>query len=74
MRYLWILPVVFPLLAGCPPQFAGDDDDGAPDIEGDSPGECSDGMDNDGDGLVDCDDLGCVNSDECTGGDDTPAA
>ena len=34
-------------------------------IEGDEPGECSDGADNDGNGLFDCDDPGCVDSPDC---------
>ena len=44
----------------------GDDDDSAPaPYEGDDPGECSDGADNDQDGLFDCDDPGCEGSPDC---------
>ena len=35
--------------------------------EGDEPGECSDGADNDRDGLFDCDDPGCAGSPDCEG-------
>ena len=34
-------------------------------IEGDEEGECSDGADNDEDGLADCEDEGCVDSPDC---------
>ena len=51
------------------------DDDSSPtngdNIEGDQPGECSDGEDNDADGLLDCTDPSCWNSTECGGDDDT---
>ena len=44
----------------------GDDDDSAePPYEGDEPGECADGADNDQDGLFDCADPGCVGSPDC---------
>ena len=33
--------------------------------EGQSPGDCDDGMDNDSDGLTDCDDDGCLDASEC---------
>ena len=58
------------LLAGCPGDITvierGDDDDvtEAP-YEGDDAGECSDGADNDQDGLFDCEDDGCVGSPDC---------
>ncbi len=49
------------LCAGC-----GDKDDtGAPGYEGDQAGECSDGADNDRDGLYDCDDPDCAASPDC---------
>ena len=51
----------------------GDDDDAtAPALyEGDEPGECTDGADNDQDGLFDCNDEGCQGSPDCDGtGDD----
>ncbi|WP_152629831.1 hypothetical protein [Haliangium ochraceum] len=34
-------------------------------FEGDASGECSDGADNDGDGLFDCSDDGCIASPQC---------
>lgn len=37
----------------------------APELEGDDPGECSDAADNDGNGLFDCNDDGCLNAPEC---------
>jgi hypothetical protein len=42
-----------------------DDDDGSSRYEGDEPGECSDGADNDGDGHFDCDDQDCSGSPAC---------
>ena len=39
--------------------------------EGDDPGECSDGADQDRDDLFDCDDPDCAGSDDCAEGDDT---
>lgn len=36
-------------------------------IEGDDPGECSDGADNDADGYFDCQDNGCWGSPDCDG-------
>ena len=50
---------------GCPP---GENSD--PELEGDDAGECDDGVDNDQDGLTDCDDDGCENATACTGDDD----
>lgn len=38
--------------------------------EGDDPGECSDGADNDWDGLYDCDDPDCAGAPACQGDDD----
>jgi hypothetical protein len=48
------------------------DDDSSPsgNFEGDQPGECSDGADNDQDGLFDCDDPDCFGAPECGGDDD----
>ncbi len=58
----------------------GDDDDTANPGENQNPGDCSDGIDNDGDGneatgeLVDCADPDCGNSSpECLGDDDDSA-
>ena len=48
----------------------GDDDLVPTNIEGDSPGECSDGADNDSDGRYDCDDPDCWTDPDCTGADD----
>jgi len=48
-----------------------DDDDSNENYEGDEPGECSDGADNDQDGLFDCDDPNCFGSPDCSGDDDT---
>jgi hypothetical protein len=33
--------------------------------EGELAGDCTDGVDNDGDQAVDCDDAGCVFTDDC---------
>jgi hypothetical protein len=46
----------------------GDDDDSVSSIE-----LCDDGMDNDGDGAVDCGDADCANDLNCTGGVCVPA-
>ena len=43
---------------------------GTENIEGDLAGECSDGADNDLDGLYDCMDPDCEPSTDCSGGDD----
>ena len=40
------------------------------DVEGDEAGECSDGTDNDQDGVADCDDDGCAADSACAGDDD----
>ena len=50
---------------------AGDDDDSQDNFEGDQPGECADGADNDQDGLFDCDDPNCAGSPDCAGDDDS---
>jgi hypothetical protein len=47
----------------------GDDDSEAVGpFEGDDPGECDDGADNDRDGLFDCDDPECEGAPDCQGG------
>jgi hypothetical protein len=55
-----------------------DDDDDTSDLyEGDDPGECTDGADNDLDGWFDCDDVGCFGSPDCedeAGADDDDLA
>ena len=43
---------------------------GTPAAEGDDAGECTDGIDNDDDGSVDCADDGCAGSPDCGGGAD----
>jgi len=48
------VPALLVLLAGC-----------APTTEGMAPGECSDGEDNDGDGLTDCEDSHCDGAPAC---------
>lgn len=53
MKWMWIWFVM-----GCSPV-------SEPESEGDSPGECADGFDNDGDAAIDCDDAGCAFTDEC---------
>jgi len=40
------------------------------DGEGRTAAECTDGVDNDGDGDLDCDDAGCTGHDACEGGGD----
>jgi len=54
-------PTLLALLAACAPTVG----------EGRSAAECDDGVDNDDDGKMDCDDLGCSGYDMCGGGDDT---
>jgi len=41
---------------------------GCEDIEGNEPGECSDGLDNDSDGYLDCEDSNCYGAPVCYGG------
>ncbi len=43
---------------------------GCTSIEGQNPGECADGADNDADGFYDCDDPDCTGSPDCQGDDD----
>lgn len=57
---LVILLLLSSLISGC---FSGDDS--PPLFEGDEPGECSDGADNDQDGLFDCDDPNCAGAGVC---------
>ena len=40
---------------------------GCEDIEGNQPGECTDGADNDSNGYFDCDDRSCFGAPDCTG-------
>ncbi|MCP4916206.1 MAG: hypothetical protein GY913_04730 [Proteobacteria bacterium] len=44
---------------------------GCGDIEGDEAGECTDGKDNDNNGVADCRDPGCEFSPDCTDGEST---
>jgi len=55
----FLLSLTVPLLA-CPAQ----------DYEGDVAGECGNGIDDDRDGLLDCDDPDCAGAPECQGDDD----
>ena len=41
-------------------------EENAEDYEGDEPGECTDGADNDRDSLWDCDDPDCAGSPDCS--------
>ena len=50
----------FALLLACGEKF-----DNPESYEGDEAGECSDGADNDLDGLFDCNDDGCAGSPDC---------
>ena len=59
---MMILIMMTSTLAGC---FGGDDSTPAL-FEGDEPGECSDGADNDQDGLFDCNDPNCAGAAFCT--------
>ncbi|MCK6524956.1 hypothetical protein L6R49_26430 [Myxococcota bacterium] len=43
-----------------------------PPVEGQTAGDCSDGADNDVDGLFDCDDSGCFGAPECAPEDTEP--
>ena len=46
----------------------------APTEEGRITGECGDGLDNDEDGAIDCEDLGCLGDYDCvSAGDDDSA-
>ena len=46
-----------------------------PSEEGLVSGECSDGLDNDDDGAIDCEDLGCLGDYDCvSAGDDDDSA
>ncbi len=56
----WMILLLAGVLAGCP----------VDDYEGDAPGECADGADNDRDGAYDCDDPDCAESPDCAGDDD----
>ncbi len=62
IRQPWIVALAL-VLGGC-----SSDGDGAG-YEGDLPGECSDGADNDRDGLYDCADPDCAASPACSGAD-----
>ena len=64
--------VFAPLTLECTPVPGGDDDDtlGGEGYEGDVPGECEDGADNDMDGLYDCNDPDCAGAPVCGGDDD----
>ena len=57
MSRIPFLALTLTLLAGCSQP------------EGAFPGECTDGNDNDADGVTDCDDPDCFGTDECEGGE-----
>jgi len=55
-------------LSGCPAKEEADAE--APRVEGTEAGDCTDGADNDADGLFDCDDDSCSGSPDCQPEDD----
>ena len=59
---LVVLLLIASVISGC---FGGDDSTPAL-FEGDEPGECSDGADNDQDGLFDCNDPNCAGAAFCS--------
>ncbi|MEE2828415.1 MAG: hypothetical protein VX498_04435, partial [Myxococcota bacterium] len=65
---LFSLICVLTLAAAC-----GDEPPAPADWEGQEPGECTDGADNDGDGAYDCLDSDCAGSPDCQGDDDDAA-
>ena len=67
LSFLLIAIGLFALLPACGADIALNPAD---EVEGDDPGECSDGTDNDQDGVTDCDDDGCAADADCTGDDD----
>ena len=56
-----LVPVALLLVVGCPVDIT----------EGNVPGDCIDGVDNDGDGLLDCADPSCAEVSDCIDGDDS---
>ena len=68
------LPILLAsLLMACPVAGTPDNNDDSGDHEGDDPGECTDGADNDLDSFFDCDDQECWGSPDCTAADDDDA-
>jgi hypothetical protein len=63
INHLILAAFLLSLVGGC-------DDSG---VENNRPGDCSDGLDNDEDGLTDCEDSDCLSSSECAGDDDDTA-
>ena len=61
-------PPALLLLSACPSKDEPDTED--PRVEGTEAGDCTDGADNDGDGLFDCDDDGCSGAPDCQPEDD----
>lgn len=59
------------LLFACGDKVEEGEEISSTEYEGDEAGECSDGADNDQDGLFDCDDDGCAGSPDCDGDTDT---
>ena len=58
----WLPPLLFLFACGSDARLSAAVDE---EEEGDEPGECSDGADNDSDGAFDCDDPGCITATEC---------
>ena len=62
---LWVAALGW-ILGGCQAEIDGGK-------ETDTAGGCGDGVDNDGDSIIDCDDEDCLDDEECTGDDDDAA-
>ena len=58
----WLFPLLFCFACGSDARLSAAVDE---EEEGDEPGECTDGADNDSDGAFDCDDPGCFAAPEC---------
>ncbi|HCH61628.1 MAG TPA: hypothetical protein DFR83_02410, partial [Deltaproteobacteria bacterium] len=58
-----VLATILLAAVACTPDEPKPDDD--PRVEGTEPGDCSDGADNDNDGLFDCEDDGCAGAPDC---------
>ncbi|MBQ94740.1 MAG: hypothetical protein CL510_02755 [Actinobacteria bacterium] len=69
VRSLFVVVVLVLGLGSC----RSDDNGDTGSEEGSAPGDCTDGADNDLDGLFDCEDGGCSDTADCAGDDDTSA-